>query len=160
MSDPQFWSERDIEVARALWDEGLSSAEIGRRMGRSKNSVCGLRTRRGWPKRPSLVVLTPEQIAARTAKTRATLRALHDADGAEALGCVRRARKPVHVAPPASPPPEPVPVYLRCQYPLNDRRPWRFCDAVTRAGSVYCAEHHAVCYLRRGERAWMLEAAA
>jgi hypothetical protein len=35
------WSAEAIEQLRALWAEGHSTAEIGRRMGISKNAVVG-----------------------------------------------------------------------------------------------------------------------
>ena len=35
------WNEETIEKLRALWAEGHSTAEIGRRMGVSKNAVVG-----------------------------------------------------------------------------------------------------------------------
>jgi GcrA cell cycle regulator len=45
----------DLEIAevRALWAEGHSTAEIGRRLGRSKNSVVGKSHRLCLPLRPS-----------------------------------------------------------------------------------------------------------
>jgi GcrA cell cycle regulator len=38
------WAEETIFRLRMLWDEGLSTAEIGRRLGVSKNAVVGMRT--------------------------------------------------------------------------------------------------------------------
>ncbi|MFO0184726.1 MAG: GcrA family cell cycle regulator, partial [Alphaproteobacteria bacterium] len=35
------WTQEAIERLRAFWAEGLSTAEIGRRMGISKNAVVG-----------------------------------------------------------------------------------------------------------------------
>ena len=35
------WSDESILRLRALWDEGHSTAEIGRRLGISKNAVVG-----------------------------------------------------------------------------------------------------------------------
>lgn len=36
---------------RQLWDEGLTAAEIGERVGLSKNAVIGIGYRAGWPLR-------------------------------------------------------------------------------------------------------------
>jgi hypothetical protein len=50
-----------------------------------------------------------------------------------------------------APPPRRASVVLgrarTCQFPLNDGKPWVFCDypAVLR-GSSYCEAHHTVCY--------------
>ena len=47
------WNEDAIAKLRALWAEGLSTAEIGRRMGVSKNAVVGKAHRLNLPSRPS-----------------------------------------------------------------------------------------------------------
>jgi GcrA cell cycle regulator len=47
------WAEETIIRLRALWDEGLSSAEIGRRLGVTKNAVVGKAHRLDLPARPS-----------------------------------------------------------------------------------------------------------
>jgi GcrA cell cycle regulator len=47
------WSAEAIEQLRALWAEGHSTAEIGRRMGISKNAVVGKAHRLHLPARPS-----------------------------------------------------------------------------------------------------------
>ena len=47
------WTEETIARLRALWAEGHSTAEIGRRMGVSKNAVVGKAHRLNLPARPS-----------------------------------------------------------------------------------------------------------
>src|SRR6516165_4121204 len=47
------WAEETITRLRTLWDEGLSTAEIGRRLGVSKNAVVGKAHRLDLPARPS-----------------------------------------------------------------------------------------------------------
>src|SRR5271166_7201985 len=47
------WSEETIVHLRALWAEGHSTAEIGRRLGVSKNAVVGKAHRLDLPARPS-----------------------------------------------------------------------------------------------------------
>ena len=47
------WSDDIIARLRALWAEGLTTAEIGRRLGISKNSVVGKAHRLDLPARPS-----------------------------------------------------------------------------------------------------------
>src|SRR3954468_19267616 len=47
------WAEETIVRLRALWDEGHSTAEIGRRLGVSKNAVVGKAHRLDLPARPS-----------------------------------------------------------------------------------------------------------
>lgn len=47
------WTDELIARLRALWQEGLSTAEIGRRMGITKNAVVGKAHRLDLPARPS-----------------------------------------------------------------------------------------------------------
>ena len=47
------WTEEAIGQLRILWAEGHSTAEIGRRMGISKNAVVGKAHRLGLVARPS-----------------------------------------------------------------------------------------------------------
>jgi GcrA cell cycle regulator len=47
------WNEESIARLRAFWAEGLSTAEIGRRMGVSKNAIVGKAHRLNLAARPS-----------------------------------------------------------------------------------------------------------
>jgi GcrA cell cycle regulator len=47
------WNDETIARLRTLWNEGMSTAEIGRRMGVSKNAVVGKAHRLGLVARPS-----------------------------------------------------------------------------------------------------------
>jgi hypothetical protein len=47
------WNPDTVARLRSLWAEGLSTAEIGRRMGVSKNAVVGKSHRLNLPARPS-----------------------------------------------------------------------------------------------------------
>ncbi|AQS86503.1 MAG: GcrA family cell cycle regulator [Acetobacter aceti] len=47
------WTDETITRLKALWQEGLSTAEIGRQLGITKNAVVGKAHRLGLPARPS-----------------------------------------------------------------------------------------------------------
>ena len=47
------WTDDTIRELRQLWSEGHSTAEIGRRIGISKNAVVGKAHRLDLPTRPS-----------------------------------------------------------------------------------------------------------
>ena len=59
-------------------------------------------------------------------------------------------------APPPAPPPLVLPLALStrtersepCCFVTSDRRPWRYCDVPSTAGSAYCAEHRELTTLR------------
>jgi len=46
------WNDEVIIQLRALWDEGHSTAEIGRRLGVTKNAIVGKAHRLDLPARP------------------------------------------------------------------------------------------------------------
>lgn len=50
------WSEEQENQLRKLWAKGLTTPEIGRRLGVTKNAVIGRAHRLGLPKRPSPIV--------------------------------------------------------------------------------------------------------
>ena len=41
------WDAKDIELLTRLWSAGHSAAQIARRLGCSRNAVCGMLTRQG-----------------------------------------------------------------------------------------------------------------
>jgi hypothetical protein len=140
-----------LVLARALWDEGLSCAQIAFRCYTTKHSIIGLAHRRAWPPRPSPIGRTKDEVRAAPAQRKPEKP--H-----------RKAGAP-RPAPKASPKPKPqremAPVVLRvackperlavptatfqtCQW-ITGRRPWRFCDAPAVRGA-WCEVHHALCY--------------
>ena len=73
------WAEETIVRLRALWDEGLSTAEIGRRLGVSKNAVVGKAHRLDLPARPTALDLENlvQEISACTEEAQVAWRAPH-----------------------------------------------------------------------------------
>lgn len=150
----QVWSDADSQTARRMWEvEGKSAAEIGRVIGRTRNSVLGMMHRQGW--RP------------------------HKSDTqVHALACTSPRRDRPKRKPPASvlkfggvrmspdiKPPAPsalVEPALENAVTLGARTPRMCCFPVGDAGGAdqlycggdktrgdYCAFHHGVMYARR-----------
>jgi GcrA cell cycle regulator len=129
-----------VETFRQLWDAGLSTAAIGRRLGASKNAIVGKSRRLDFPKRPSPIVrdMPPEE-AERRRELRNRVYHRTTLPPLESL-----ARK----APPAPPPKvERKPTSRTCQFPTNDKKPFIFCDAPAVEGYPYCEKHNKVCYI-------------
>ena len=88
------WTDEAIAKLRALWAEGLSTAEIGRRLNISKNAVVGKAHRLNLPPRPSPIRRTegeapsPRQPAPKRAQG-PTLPPLAASMGAPAAGLAR-----------------------------------------------------------------------
>lgn len=150
------WTAEAIERLRALWAEGHSTAEIGRRMGISKNAVVGKAHRLNLPARPS-----PIRREAPGAATRTVARPPRPAV-APRMTLPQPASSPV-VAPVAAAP-APRPVVLRpfprfnaaksCCWPIGEpgQPGFRFCTAEAMGGKPYCAEHAAVAYVKARDR--------
>ena len=68
------WTEQMVEDLKKMWDEGLTTGEIGKRLNVSKNSIVGKVHRLQLPARPSPIKKkdsgedTAEIPAAKTAK--------------------------------------------------------------------------------------------
>ena len=83
------WTEQMVEDLKKMWDEGLTTGEIGKRLNVSKNSIVGKVHRLQLPARPSPIKKkdsgedTAEIPAAKTAKATRT-------GAAAVLGCVGR----------------------------------------------------------------------
>ena len=67
------WSEAKIAELKRLWSEGLSSAEIGRRLALSKNAVVGKAHRLDLPGRPSPIRPRPAELAPAPLTARQTI---------------------------------------------------------------------------------------
>jgi GcrA cell cycle regulator len=134
------WSDEVINQLRALWSEGHSTAEIGRRLGVTKNAIVGKAHRLDLPARPSPIRRDPDAEPVRRVMVRRvegpTLPPLPSAHG-EAETCFQAFSpdiqappprpvvtpptlsapplpRPVVVVPrPAAPPPRPVPMAAR-----------------------------------------------
>jgi len=151
MASDNDWAEETIARLRALWDEGLSTAEIGRRMGLSKNAIVGKVHRLHLSPRPSPIL--PKGSGSRPSKHR---RIRKDGPSLPPLRSVADGTTPL---PPPTPIPAPAkpaaPVFVRrvsrdpCCWPIGEpgTRGFRYCDDPAKPGKPYCAEHAEAAYV-------------
>lgn len=161
------WTVEAIERLRALWAEGHSTAEIGRRMGISKNAVVGKAHRLSLPARPSPIrrevaaerpphaapARLPRPVAVIPRSTLPPIPATAPVAGASA----GPAAPP---APMASPQPSVVRAFPRfgsarsCCWPIGEpgTPDFRFCTAEAKPGKPYCTPHAAVAYVKARDR--------
>ncbi|WP_431281823.1 GcrA family cell cycle regulator [Humitalea sp. 24SJ18S-53] len=162
------WSDEAIETLKALWAEGHSTAEIGRRMGISKNAVVGKAHRLVLPARPSpirrdgvprpitsgrpimAVVPRPAPVAPRASVTRPP---------ASPVQRIMAAAPPPAAPRAVAAPPPVVRAFPRfggrtCCWPLGEpgTAAFRFCGGDALTGKPYCTEHAAVAYVRTRDR--------
>ena len=164
------WTDEVIERLRALWVEGHSTAEIGRRMGVSKNAIVGKAHRLSLPPRPSPIRRNAAgQAPKRTAPRRPVGPTLPSLDvpaahAARPAGPVPEPRFSEPAPRPAAPSVRPAGLHsvtrssggrhIACCWPIGEpgTRSFRFCDAQSVAGKPYCAEHAALAYVKIRDR--------
>lgn len=147
------WNDETIARLRALWDEGHSTAEIGRRMGITKNAVVGKAHRLTLPPRPSPIRREP---VAATEPRRAMQRAPVPAEAQPepaAAAPVESATRPAPAFRPVAAP-RPGPRVSTCCWPIGDpgTPSFRFCDSEAASGKPYCAEHVSLAYVKVRDR--------
>ena len=146
------WNDDTIARIRALWAEGHSTAEIGRRMGISKNAVVGKAHRLNLPARPSPIRRgTGEKRASRPTVRRVTgptLPALQSVDRQPAL------KPPPVVLRAVQLQPRPAGRVSSCCWPLGEpgTPEFRFCGDPTMPAKPYCDEHVAIAYVKVRDR--------
>jgi len=157
------WTEDAIARLRALWAEGHSTAEIGRRMGVSKNAVVGKAHRLNLPARPSPIRrdanggTSPRPPAPRrvTGPTLPPLPAEIVPDAALAGSARAAAQQPVPARAAVLRPVAPSRHRsISCCWPIGEpgTKSFRFCDADATQGKPYCTEHAQLAYVKVRDR--------
>jgi len=157
------WSVEAIERLRALWAEGHSTAEIGRRMGISKNAVVGKAHRLSLSARPSPIRREAGQPAAPRPQSVRTQRVAVPPSCGTLPPVVQAVTlaAPVAVAPRAVAAPMPVVrAFSRttssraCCWPIGEpgQPGFHFCSGAALTGKPYCPEHAAVAYVKARDR--------
>jgi hypothetical protein len=136
------WPEELIKRFKVLWAEGLSTAEIGRRLGKTKNAIVGKARRLGLPPRPSPIRPSsqPHRCLPRPVRKEPTLPPIASLQAAP-----RRAAKPLQVAPVESSKPagQVLSRTKTCQFIKGEIVPGRtpeFCGNLAIAGKSWCPE--------------------
>jgi GcrA cell cycle regulator len=167
------WSEETVAQLSALWADGLSTAEIGRRIGISQNAVVGKAHRIGLTPRPSPI--RREQPGGTASRAGGGTRRVIGSTLPPLPGCGAAAALPGMEPPPAARPaartPAPAVVPLRpaeavaapvrvvasrsgrlvpCCWPIGEpgTKSFRFCDQDAVSGKPYCAEHAQLAYVK------------
>ena len=159
------WNEEAIARLRQLWQEGHSTAEIGRRMGITKNAVVGKAHRLVLEARPSPIrrgppdAMTPKRAPPPRRMSGPTLASLAPRPPAPVPTPAAAAPRPA--APPrapvqlrAVPPPRPGTRVTACCWPIGEpgTSSFRFCDDAAMTNKPYCSTHAALAYVKVRDR--------
>ena len=149
------WNETVIAELRGLWSAGLSTAEIGRRLGISKNAVVGKAHRLDLSPRPSPIRRQERDPSAPPPAPRAvgpTLAPLpsRPAPAPQAATPAPKPSLPRRLTAVATP----VVRVSACCWPIGEpgKPSFHFCDAVALQGKPYCADHAQLAYVKIRDR--------
>jgi GcrA cell cycle regulator len=175
------WNEDTIRQLRELWAEGHSTAEIGRRLGVSKNAIVGKAHRLELDARPSPIrresgkpdAERPAPLQRPAGPTLPPLASASVAPPVVRLDPPAPRRVPVPEATvrvpvlPARPParaeappmramsPQPIRrAAPTCCWPIGEpgTKAFRFCDDLSLPGKPYCDDHAKLAYVRIKDR--------
>ena len=161
------WTDEAIARLRALWDEGHSTAEIGRRLGISKNAVVGKAHRLNLPPRPSPIRRTEGGAAApRRAPVAPVRRPAPEVSPVSASSHSGSYPDAVHaVQEPTQPRPRPAlqavasaprsgPRTAPCCWPIGEpgTPDFHFCGADAMTAKPYCTQHAQLAYVKVRDR--------
>ncbi len=118
VTKPKTWTPERIETLKALWNDGLSAAEIAEEIGVSKNTVIGKAYRLDLERRPSPIKPKPKPKLVDLTQPFPTTDQPH-----EPVGCR----------------------WIEGDVQEGE---WRYCQAPQKTGSSYCEHHHPRCYRR------------
>jgi GcrA cell cycle regulator len=153
------WNDTIIAELKGLWSDGLSTAEIGRRLGISKNAVVGKAHRLDLSPRPSPIRRherspdAPPPAPRAVGPTLAPLPSRPTPAPIPAPVAAAPTIKPIlprrlaAVAPPAF-------RVSACCWPIGEpgKPSFHFCDAVAVQGKPYCAAHAQLAYVKIRDR--------
>ncbi len=152
------WTDDTIRELRRLWSEGHSTAEIGRRMGISKNAVVGKAHRLDLPARPSPIRTSgsprPPRVPRRPSVPRLAdtvpLSSLRGGDIPTAVGRLAPLHTPTRRVASA---PRRIGSHPCC-WPIGEpgTPAFRFCDDPAPLDVPYCDEHARLAYKPRRRR--------
>ena len=164
------WDDNNIKILQKLWDKGLSTTEIAKKMNVSKNSVVGKVHRLCLKARPSPIkkkenelaeeqeVITVEQVTAEEEIKEDVLieetkvAPAEKSDEKEIVSAKKD--KPKKEQEKASKKAKYVKLVEldshTCRWPIGDPRDedFCFCGKKVRAGQTYCDEHSQVAYVK------------
>jgi GcrA cell cycle regulator len=144
------WNDEKIAKLRKLWQEGLTTGEIGKRLGVSKNAVVGKAHRLGLKGRPSPI---KRQEAAATPAAPA---AAPSSSPSAAHAPSAPAAAPVHAPSSSAKKNQPAKVFTltdlthnTCRWPIGDPKheDFHFCGKQVYPGKPYCLDHCAQAYV-------------
>ena len=134
------WTDEQVEELKRLWDKGLTTGEIGKALGVSKNAVVGKAHRLGLNGRPSPIRRGEEDTAAVSAEKETPAKKKTAKAAVAKKGTAKEKQKLFTVNDLTS---------SSCRWPIGDPKDedFHFCGKEALPDKPYCAEHAAIAYV-------------
>lgn len=137
------WTDEQVEELKRLWDKGLTTGEIGKALGVSKNAVVGKAHRLGLNSRPSPIRRSDDDNT--TVRTVAPLqdeeKKKETKSQASAKKTAEKEKKKLFTVNDLT--------SSSCRWPIGDPKDedFHFCGKEALPDKPYCAEHAAIAYV-------------
>lgn len=167
------WTDEMVEDLRKMWHEGLTTGEIGKRLGVSKNSIVGKVHRLGLSGRPSPIKKkevnseTPTPVAEPKAVKKAKPEKIVKAEpiktvaetplsrnkSEERMETIRNSSRVEHPRKHHNTTLTDLDNHT-CRWPIGDPKDenFHFCGKKVKIGQTYCDEHSAVAYVKASKK--------
>lgn len=134
------WTDEQVEELKRLWDKGLTTGEIGKALGVSKNAVVGKAHRLGLNGRPSPIRRNEENTTASTEDKKTVTETKKTGKAASQKTAEKEKKKLFTVNDLTS---------TSCRWPIGDPKDedFHFCGKESLPDKPYCAEHAAIAYV-------------
>lgn len=166
------WTDEMVDQLRAMWVEGLTTGEIGKRLGVSKNSIVGKVHRLGLSGRPSPIKKKEDNDSEAEASETAAKQVKEKAAPKEPKPIKVKAEKPAPAPAPVEKAAEKTECPAKpshhhngktmltdldnhtCRWPLGDPKDenFHFCGKKVRIGQTYCDEHANIAYVKTNKK--------
>ena len=137
------WTDEQVEELKRLWDKGLTTGEIGKALGVSKNAVVGKAHRLGLNSRPSPIRRGDDEIdnTAENTDTTGTVKKKKAAKNEPAKKNTEKEKKKLFTVNDLT--------SSSCRWPIGDPKDedFHFCGKEALPDKPYCAEHAAIAYV-------------
>ena len=140
------WTDEMVEGLKKMWKQGLTTNEIAKNLGVSKNSIVGKVHRLNLTARPSPIKKKEDEAVAetvavqdkKTVETPAEVKPLNVEKKIGSSACLKLTELDNHT----------------CRWPIGDPRDdnFCFCGKKVRGGQTYCEEHSAVAYVKPNKK--------
>ena len=138
------WTDEQVEQLKKLWEKGLTTGEIGKALGVSKNAVVGKAHRLELNGRPSPIRRNEEEEVEQPAETEEKTTVVEKKKTAKTTSAPKRVEK------------DKKKLFTvndltahSCRWPIGDPKDedFHFCGKEALPDKPYCAEHAAIAYV-------------